>query len=74
MGTEKYEHANCNLFRSPPVDTSRINKTLDKLLIEAWQSGCSAVALVKQILNDKKVSPRTQFKETIALGLSYTIF
>jgi hypothetical protein len=27
-----------------------------------------------QVLNDSKISPYTQFKEAIALGLSYTIF
>ena len=49
------------VFRADNSITAKVNKYI-------------TANLNLQILNDKKVSPRTQFKETIALGLSYTIF
>lgn len=49
------------VFRNDNTFTAKINKYI-------------TTTLNVQMLNDKKVTPRTQFKETIALGLNFTIF
>jgi len=43
-------------------------------LLTAKISKYLSTSLDVQVINDKKVSPYTQVKETIAFGLSYTIF
>jgi len=55
-------------------------KTFDKIItrdvttVTAKVSKYVTAILNVQFINEPKVSPRTQIKETIALGLSYTIF
>ncbi|MBI3195071.1 MAG: DUF3078 domain-containing protein [Ignavibacteriae bacterium] len=55
-------------------------KSFDETVLRADNSITAMVSkylttnLNLQLLNDKKVTSRTQFKETIALGLRYTIF
>ncbi len=55
-------------------------KTLDEIVVRDNTSITAKVSkyitaiLNIQFINEKRVSPRTQIKETIALGLSYTLF
>ncbi|MBA4312093.1 MAG: hypothetical protein C0417_05645 [Chlorobiaceae bacterium] len=55
-------------------------KTIDEIIVRNNSSVTAKVGkyitaiLNVQLINEKKVTPRTQVKETIALGLSYTIF
>ncbi len=55
-------------------------KTFDEVVVRDNTSITAKVSkyitaiLNVQLINEKRVSPRTQIKETIALGLSYTIF
>ncbi|MBI5022173.1 MAG: DUF3078 domain-containing protein [Ignavibacteriales bacterium] len=55
-------------------------KTLDEIIVRNNSSVTAKVSkyittiLNVQLINERKVTPRTQVKETIALGLSYTIF
>jgi hypothetical protein len=55
-------------------------KTIDEIIVRNNSSVTAKVSkyitaiLNVQLINEKKITPRTQVKETIALGLSYTIF
>ena len=55
-------------------------KTLNEVVMRNTTSLAAKVGkyvttiLNVQLINEKRVTPRTQVKETIALGLSYTIF
>jgi len=55
-------------------------KTFDEVVVRDNSSITAKVSkyitaiLNVQLINEKRISPRTQIKETIALGLSYTIF
>ncbi|MBI5215152.1 MAG: DUF3078 domain-containing protein [Ignavibacteriae bacterium] len=69
-----------NLLFTSKIEFFSPLKSFDETVLRADNSITAKVSkyisanLNLQLLNDKKVSPRTQFKETIALGLSYTFF
>ncbi len=69
-----------NLLFTSKIEFFSPLKSFDETVLRSDNSITAKVSkyitanLNLQLLNDKKVSPRTQFKETIALGLSYTIF
>ena len=60
-----------DLLRCPP--TIGCDARMDNTLT-ANVSKYVVVILNVQIINDKQVSTRTQVKEVLALGLSYTLF
>jgi hypothetical protein len=55
-------------------------KTIDEIIVRNNSSVTAKVSkyittiLNVQLINERKITPRTQVKETIALGLSYTLF
>lgn len=55
-------------------------KTLDEIVVRSSSALTAKVGkyitaiLNLQLINDKRTTPRTQIKETIALGISYTLF
>lgn len=69
-----------NILFTTQLDLFAPFKTFDEVVVRDNTSITAKVSkyitaiLNVQLINEKRVSPRTQIKETIALGLSYTIF
>ena len=68
-----------NLVLTSKVELFAAFKALDEIIVRsdntiaAKVSKYISVILNVQLVNDRKVTPRTQVKETLSLGLSYTL-
>jgi hypothetical protein len=69
-----------NLLLASQLEMFAPFKTLDEVVVRNTSSLTAKVGkyvtaiLSVQLINEKKVTPRTQVKETMSLGLSYTVF
>ncbi|HLC53224.1 MAG TPA: hypothetical protein VJK03_01655 [Candidatus Nanoarchaeia archaeon] len=54
-GVDDYRHADCTLFRVPPLDISKLQLTLQKNIIDAWRSGQGAQGAISTITGDKVI-------------------
>ncbi len=52
---QKYKLADCTLFRTPPVDYSKIESTVEKALMEAWNRGYNAQHAVAAISSSEEL-------------------
>jgi len=69
-----------NLLLTSQLELFSPFKTMDEIVV---RGGINLTAKVNkyittvvsgQFINEKRISPRTQLKEAISLGLSYTLF
>lgn len=55
MKINDYKHANCALFRLPPIDFSKINEVIENAIVDSWKNGESAQNVLNQMLNNSSV-------------------
>ncbi len=69
-----------NLLFTAKLELFAPIKTMDEVVVRSNSSLTAKVnkyvtaILNVQLINEKRITPRTQMKETLALGLSYTVF
>ncbi len=71
MSFEKYEKADCTLFRLPPLDLSAADKVIEQAILRAWQQGSAPGAALHEVMADrnllqdlvKQVAPNLQFQQ-----------
>lgn len=55
MKLNDYRHADCTLFRIPPLNIALLSETISKELLKAWRRGDSADQALNTLLYDKKI-------------------
>ncbi|MBI3334157.1 hypothetical protein HYZ97_01610, partial [Candidatus Pacearchaeota archaeon] len=49
---QDYRHADCNLFRTPPLDFSKLDSTLIDTLVSSWKNGYTADNALQKVVED----------------------
>ena len=58
MEIKDYRHADCDLFRTPSINISPIQKVIEIALLKAWESGSSVERAINSIVeNNELIGP-----------------
>ncbi len=69
MKLEDYRFANCELFRTPPLDLSVVERAIEEMLLESWKNGGTAGRTISSILENEEVVGK--LTDQIAKNLEY---
>jgi hypothetical protein len=76
MRIKDYRHADCTLFRIPPIDTSGVDGAIGIALANAWKNKGDLNSTINKILSDKsifgqlekQISENLDFQRASAMG------
>jgi len=56
MELKEYLLADCTLYRTPPVDFSKVNSQIEKILVESWRKGGSIDGAIDKLLSSQSIN------------------
>ena len=69
----RYQRADCTRFRTPPIDTSVVYRSIEQLFLEAWQQGTPAQQAYQQLLRDTRITDVLRAQVASNLGFQRAV-